>query len=221
MKQIFKILFIVILMHLCIDVQAIERVNIVNKNKTIELYEIKEEEIVTTLIYFNENSDKKVFEEEKEEEKEEIEVIEQPVVVQPKPQPQPQPQPQPEIKIVENDSLKNSVVDYALQFVGNPYVYGGNSLTTGTDCSGFVQLVFANFGKSLPRTTSTQAASGMGVSVENIKPADIVSYGYNGQVTHSALYIGNGQIVHASTPQGGIRIDSLYIMPIITVRRIV
>ena len=119
-----------------------------------------------------------------------------------------------------NESLKSQVVSYAKRFVGGPYVMGGNSLTNGTDCSGFVKLVYAHFGYKLPRTTTGQAQSGRGVSVSEIKPGDIISYGYNGHVQHSALYIGNGKIIHASTPQGGIRYDSMYIMPIITVRRI-
>ena len=114
----------------------------------------------------------------------------------------------------------SDIASYALQFVGNPYVYGGTSLTNGTDCSGFVMSVYAAFGISLPRTTGGQAASGYGVSIDEAQPGDIVSYGYNGYVSHSALYIGNGMIVHASTPELGIRVDSMYIMPIITIRRI-
>ena len=114
----------------------------------------------------------------------------------------------------------SDIASYALQFVGNPYVYGGTSLTNGTDCSGFVMSVYAAFGVSLPRTTGAQAQSGYGVSIDEAQPGDIVSYGYNGYVSHSALYIGNGMIVHASTPELGIRVDSMYIMPIITIRRI-
>ena len=81
-------------------------------------------------------------------------------------------------------------------------------------------LIYANFGYRLPRTTTGQAASGVGVSINEIQPGDIISYGYNGYPSHSALYIGNGMIIHASTPSGGIRYDSMYIMPIITIRRI-
>ena len=114
----------------------------------------------------------------------------------------------------------SDIASYALQFVGNPYVYGGTSLTNGTDCSGFVMSVYAAFGISLPRTTGGQSQSGYGVSISDAQPGDIVSYGYNGYVSHSALYIGNGMIVHASTPELGIRVDSMYIMPIITIRRI-
>ena len=119
-----------------------------------------------------------------------------------------------------NIDANSDVANYALQFVGNPYVAGGTSLTNGTDCSGFVMSVYAAFGVSLPRTTGGQAQSGYGVSVDEAQPGDIVSYGYNGYVSHSALYIGNGMIVHASTPELGIRVDSMYIMPIITIRRI-
>ena len=116
---------------------------------------------------------------------------------------------------------KQEIANFALQFVGNPYVAGGNSLTSGTDCSGFVRLVYENFGVSLPRIASEQSYVGEGVSVDNIQVGDIVSYGYNGVVSHSALYVGNGQIVHAATPALGIRIDNLYMMPIIAVRRVI
>lgn len=121
---------------------------------------------------------------------------------------------------VVNVDANSDIASYALQFVGNPYVAGGTSLTNGTDCSGFVMSVYAAFGVSLPRTTAAQAQSGYGVSIDEAQPGDIVSYGYNGYVSHSALYIGNGMIVHASTPELGIRVDSMYIMPIITIRRI-
>ena len=114
----------------------------------------------------------------------------------------------------------SEIANFALQFVGNPYVAGGTSLTNGADCSGFVMSVYANFGISLPRTTGGQAQSGYGVSIDEIQPGDIVSYGYNGYSSHSALYVGNGMIVHASTPALGIRTDSMYIMPIVAVRRI-
>ena len=107
-----------------------------------------------------------------------------------------------------------------MQCVGNPHVYGGTSLTQGADCSGFVMAVYANFGVSLPRTTGGQAQSGYPVAMNDIMPGDIISYGYNGYVSHSALYVGNGMIVHASTPELGIRLDSMNIMPIITIRRI-
>ena len=123
-------------------------------------------------------------------------------------------------QIANFDSSYTDLANYALQFVGNPYVYGGTSLTEGTDCSGFVMRLYENYGVSLPRTAGDQATVGYAVSIENAQPGDIVSYGYDGIVYHSAIYIGNEMIVHASTPEGGIKTDNMYIMPIITIRRI-
>ena len=119
---------------------------------------------------------------------------------------------------IESDS---ELVNFALQFVGNPYLAGGTSLTNGTDCSGFVMSVYANFGISLPRSAVDQAYVGMAVSINDIQPGDIISYGYNGYVGHSAIYAGNGMIVHAATSELGIRVDNMYIMPIITIRRVI
>lgn len=94
------------------------------------------------------------------------------------------------------------IVDYAVQFVGNPYVSGGTSLTNGADCSGFVQSVFKHFGISLPRTTYEQVEAGTSVSVSNLQPGDLVFY-YPG-ITHVGIYIGNNQIVHAANTKTGI-----------------
>lgn len=118
------------------------------------------------------------------------------------------------------DTSYGGVAGFAAQFVGNPYVYGGTSLTNGADCSGFVMSVYQNFGVSLPRTAGAQATVGQAVSIENAQPGDIISYGYNGVVSHSAIYAGNNTIIHASTPSLGIRTDSMYIMPIVTIRRV-
>ena len=97
----------------------------------------------------------------------------------------------------------------------------GNELAVyGADCSGFVMSVYQNFGVSLPRTAGGQATVGQAVSIENAQPGDIISYGYNGVVSHSAIYAGNNTIIHASTPSLGIRTDSMYIMPIVTIRRV-
>lgn len=120
-----------------------------------------------------------------------------------------------------NNDLGQQIVNYALNFVGNPYVYGGNSLTGGTDCSGFTMLVYSNFGISLPRSAPDQYYSGVSVVLDNILPGDLVLSGYDGQVGHAAIYIGNGQLVHALNSNVGIVVTSIYIMPIIDVRRVI
>lgn len=114
-----------------------------------------------------------------------------------------------------------SVVDYATQFVGNPYVWGGTSLTSGADCSGFVQSVYAHFGVSLPRTSQEQMYAGTEVSYSNAQPGDLICYG-----SHVAIYMGGGQIVHASNsapyPAGGIKISSnAAYRTILSVRRVI
>lgn len=109
----------------------------------------------------------------------------------------------------------SSIVDYATQFVGNPYVWGGTSLTGGADCSGFTQSVYAQFGYSLPRTSYEQQNWGTEVSYADAQPGDLICYG-----GHVAIYMGNGQIVHASNSQDGIKIsnDATY-RTILSVRR--
>ncbi len=108
-----------------------------------------------------------------------------------------------------------SVASYACQFVGNPYVYGGSSLTNGTDCSGFVMSVYAAYGISLPHSSSALRGVGYGVSTSDMQPGDIVCYS-----GHVGIYIGNGSIVHASTPSSGIKISTAYYRDILAVRRI-
>lgn len=120
-----------------------------------------------------------------------------------------------------NEIISNQVVNYALKFVGGPYVYGGNSLTNGTDCSGFTKLVFANYGVYLPRSAPEQAYAGIHVDINDIMPGDIVVSGYNGIVCHAALYIGNGKLVHALNSDVGIVVTNIDIMPVIDVRRVV
>lgn len=120
-----------------------------------------------------------------------------------------------------NEIISNQVVNYALNFVGGPYVYGGNSLTEGTDCSGFTSLIYANYGIYLPRSAPEQAYSGVSVGLDDIMPGDLVLSGYDGVICHVAIYIGNGQLVHALNSNVGIVVTSLYIMPILDVRRVV
>ena len=108
-----------------------------------------------------------------------------------------------------SSSIRQSVVSYALQFVGNPYVYGGTSLTNGADCSGFVLSVMANFGISLPRTAAAQSTVGTPVSLDSIQPGDLLFYQGSGGIGHVTMYIGNGQVVHASNPSTGITVSSI------------
>lgn len=109
-----------------------------------------------------------------------------------------------------------AVAEYALQFVGNPYVYGGTSLTEGADCSGFVMSVYANFGVSLPHSSSADRKQGSAVEgLENAQPGDLICYS-----GHVALYIGDGQIVHASTKKTGIIVSRADYKKILAIRRI-
>lgn len=106
---------------------------------------------------------------------------------------------------------RQDVVNYALQFVGNPYVYGGSSLTNGTDCSGFTMSVFAHFGYSLNRTSRGQINNGTNIGIYEVQPGDLLFYNNGGTtIGHVAIYIGNGQIVHASTPKTGIIVSNAY-----------
>lgn len=104
--------------------------------------------------------------------------------------------------------LRVDLCEYAKQFIGNPYVWGGTSLTNGADCSGFVMSVFKNFGYSLPHYSGSQANSGTKISMSEAQPGDLIFYGKNGTINHVAIYIGNGQVVHASSPSTGIKISS-------------
>lgn len=112
--------------------------------------------------------------------------------------------------------LGSQIASYGCQFIGNPYVYGGNSLTNGTDCSGFTQAVYAHFGIRIPRDSTSQRFAGRGVSYEEARPGDLICY-----AGHVGLYIGNGQIVHASTERTGIKISNATYRTILAVRRIV
>lgn len=110
--------------------------------------------------------------------------------------------------------LGSNIANYGLQFVGNPYVSGGTSLTNGCDCSGFTQEVYAHFGIKIPRSSYSQSEGGTAIDYSNIQAGDIIYYG-----GHVAIYIGNDQIVHASTPSTGIKVSSAFYRSIITVRR--
>ena len=135
-----------------------------------------------------------------------------------------------DVKVSDEDTSKETVqqessstsgqaiADYAVQFVGNPYVYGGTSLTNGADCSGFVQSVYKHFGYSLPRTAASQAGVGTKVSVDSLQPGDLLFYHNYG---HVAIYIGGGQVVHASNKKTGIKISSYNYSPINKAVRIV
>lgn len=116
---------------------------------------------------------------------------------------------------LDNGSLGQTVIEFACQFIGNPYVWGGTSLTEGADCSGFVQSVYANFGVDLPRTTWEMENAGYAVSYEEALPGDLVLYD-----GHVGLYMGDGMIVNAMNEVDGIGICSATYAPIVTVRRV-
>nr|WP_308624240.1 NlpC/P60 family protein [uncultured Eisenbergiella sp.] len=106
-------------------------------------------------------------------------------------------------------NVRVDLVNYAKQFLGNPYVWGGVSLTKGADCSGFTMSVFKNYGVSLPHSSASQSTMGTKVSLSEAMPGDLVFYAQNGRVNHVAIYIGNGQVIHASNPRSGIKISNV------------
>lgn len=116
-------------------------------------------------------------------------------------------------------NVKVDLVQYAKQFVGNPYVWGGTSLTSGADCSGFTLSVFKKYGVSLPHHAASQAQMGKKVSMSEIQPGDLVFYAKNGSINHVAIYIGNGQVIHASSPKTGIKISSVNYRTVECVKR--
>ena len=125
------------------------------------------------------------------------------------------------VKPTYNSLTGSNLVNYAMQFLGLPYVSAGNSLATGTDCSGFTRLIYQEFGISLGRTVSSQINSGTYVSKEDLQPGDLVFYSYGNVATHVAIYIGNGTIIHESTPKNGVKLNSVNIMNYITARRLI
>ncbi len=120
------------------------------------------------------------------------------------------------INSASGGDLGKQIANYACQFIGNPYVSGGTSLTSGADCSGFTYRVFADFGYSLPRTSTQQRSAGTGVSYDEAQPGDLICY-----EGHVAIYIGNNLIVHASSSRTGIKISNAQYKTILSVRRIV
>lgn len=105
-----------------------------------------------------------------------------------------------------------SIVEYAKQFLGNPYVWGGTSLTNGCDCSGFTMRIYEHFGYSISRTSGAQSGNGTRVALSDIQPGDLLFYSYGGSIGHVAMYIGGGRIIHASTEKTGICLGNAYFM---------
>ena len=116
-------------------------------------------------------------------------------------------------------STRANMVAFAKQYLGNRYVWGGTSLTNGTDCSGFTMSIYNHFGISISRTSSAQANNGTTISSSQAKPGDLVFYSNGGGINHVAMYIGNGQVIHASNPRSGIKISNMnYRTPVKAVR---
>ncbi len=115
----------------------------------------------------------------------------------------------------------SAIAQYATQFVGNPYVYGGSSLTGGADCSGFVMAVFAHFGISLPHNAAAQSGYGSSVSMSDLQPGDLLFYSNGGGIGHVTIYIGNNQVCHASNSKVGIVISSINYRTPCAARRLV
>lgn len=125
----------------------------------------------------------------------------------------------PETEVPSTSGVGQQIADFAVQYVGNPYVWGGTSLTEGADCSGFVQTVFANFGLYLSRTAESQSYGGTSISLDNLQPGDLLFYNSTGSIDHVAIYIGGGQIVHAANSRSGIIISNAYYQTPVCARR--
>ena len=121
-----------------------------------------------------------------------------------------------------NSELRQQIIDYAMQFLGNKYVHGGKSLSGGTDCSGFTSLIYAEFGYSLSRTPSGQlSGSGRSIDYSEIQPGDVICYGSKGKCTHVGLYIGDGQIIHSANSRKGVIIGQADYDTILGVRNVI
>lgn len=106
--------------------------------------------------------------------------------------------------------VRVSIVQFAKQFLGNPYVWGGTSLTNGADCSGFTMSIYRNFGVYLPHSSRAQANCGTRISTSELKPGDLIFYGSGSSINHVAMYIGGGQVIHASSKKTGIKISNAF-----------
>jgi len=119
------------------------------------------------------------------------------------------------VDAASGSDLGKKIAKYGLQYIGNKYVYGGTSLTNGTDCSGFTYRIYSNFGYTIPRTSYLQRSTGTGVNYEDAQPGDLICYD-----GHVGLYIGGGYIVHASNARSGIKVSKATYRPILAVRRV-
>ena len=108
-----------------------------------------------------------------------------------------------------SSAIGTAMVEFAKQFIGNPYVWGGTSLTNGADCSGYVQQIYAHFGYSIPRTSREQSQYGTQIPLEEAQPGDLIFYANNGTVYHVVMYMGNGQVIHASSRKTGIKTSGI------------
>ena len=106
--------------------------------------------------------------------------------------------------------IRESMLEFASQFIGNPYVWGGTSLENGIDCSGFTMRILGKYGISLPHSSKAQPSYGTKISASEAKPGDLFFYGSGRSISHVAIYIGNGQIVHASNKRDGIKVSNAY-----------
>lgn len=110
---------------------------------------------------------------------------------------------------LSNQQMRQEIIGFAEQFLGNPYVWGGTSLTNGADCSGFVQSIYAQFGISLPRVSQDQALTGTKIPVDAARPGDLIFYEKDNVIYHVVMYIGDGQVIHASSAKTGIKISNV------------
>lgn len=116
--------------------------------------------------------------------------------------------------------IRVELCEFAKQYVGNPYVWGGTSLTKGADCSGFVLAVFAEYGISLPHYSVAQSKEGTAIGIDEVLPGDLIFYSNGSTINHVAIYIGNGQVIHASSPKTGIKISNYNYRTPVKARRI-